>query len=236
MAANLEIFEAQIVLAGEFLPSLYSPEWFGRMGLLGEDDVAAAIGGTEGVGLLVSSQMTIFATNWVHVQVIPNQLTLRSQGAPGPAMHDLAQGLLTSIDSLVVRAVGLNYGAHYRPDTMAELHRIGDAIVPKGMWHEAFPSAEHIGLANLQVIMQPKGDAGIIDMNNDYQRFFVQPSAVVQSGIYLGINNHYRLLADDKSVANGSAAAALIGEKWESSWRMSAEAFDKIIERALKAS
>ena len=45
MAANREIFDAQIVFSGEFLPSLFSPDWFGRNNLIGNEDVEVARGG-----------------------------------------------------------------------------------------------------------------------------------------------------------------------------------------------
>jgi hypothetical protein len=205
------------------------------MELLGPDDVKAAISGGEGQELIVSRQMTLFATDWMSVQITPTQVTFRAKGPVSPSLRDLAQGLLASIDTVIVHAVGLNFGAHYRPDTIAELNRIGDFLAPKTVWREFFPKEHHLGLVNLQLTVQPRNEGGHPHLNGDYERLFVQPSSVVENGVYIGINNHRHIQADDKADEGGERAGTLIADSWDEAWRKAAEMFDRVIDVSLKA-
>ncbi|HHL4079883.1 hypothetical protein [Burkholderia sola] len=236
MAATLEIFEAQLVLVGNFAPATFSPHWFHRMELIGEDDVAAAEEESEsqedGVPLLVGSQGTQFGTDWFTLHAAPEQLFFRSRGAVTPALRDLVVGMLTILPESVISAIGINFTAHYRPRTEAETHKFGDTVVPKTIWHDLFPG-RHVGLSNLQLAAEDPPKKGERSGERDLERFYVQPSVKIPHGLFLAVNFHRKVAEDAKRRSQGAIAASIIRDGWDEYWTRAIKMFDTVMEKTI---
>lgn len=227
MAASREIFDAQIVLSGEFTPAIFSPDWFARHNLIGNEDVEAAREGT----LVVAREATTFQTDWFSIQVLQQQVVFTSLGPVTPLLKDLAAGVLMILPETQVAGVGLNFRAHYRTPAKTEYHRIGDTLAPKDIWNALFPGM-HVGLANLQIMAQKVNDEGIGVDGNQYH-VFVQPSNLVEQGVFVATNDHRSVVADSPKQPSGEKAAQIIRNDWEAAWHRAMDLADQLLTKAI---
>lgn len=223
MAANREIFDAQIVFSGEFLPALFSPDWFGRNNLIGNEDVEVARVGN----LVVSREATTFQTDWFTFQALQQQIVVSSLGPVTPLLRNLAVGVLMILPETIVTGVGLNFHSHYKTSTRTEYHRIGDTLVPKDRWKSLFPGM-HVGMANLQVMAQKVKENGEA-ADGDQYHVFVQPSALIPEGVFIATNDHHAILVDSPRQPAGEKAAQIVRDCWEPAWHHAMELSDKLL-------
>lgn len=227
-----EIFGASIVMVGAFNPAIFSPAWLNANQLLGAEDVEAA---NQDTSILVSQEAAICETDWFRLQVLPNQFSLSSKGALSLAVRDLAQGIASTLPHTPVTACGLNFNAHYKLDSEADYHKIGDVLAPKQIWYEAFP-ADHnnVGLLNLTVRVQdcPRATK---NPDVDNMQIQIQPSTRMPNGVYCSINNHREQFSRQRENANAGAVAAMLASDWESAWHESETIFQAVLTRALRS-
>jgi hypothetical protein len=223
MAASRETFDAQIVLAGEFLPALFTPDWFGRNNLIGEDDVDVARIGN----FLQSRDVATFQTDWFSFQALKQQIVFTSLGPVTPLLKDLAVGTLMLLPESLVSAVGLNFRSHYKTSKREEYHLIGDTLVPKDRWNSLFPGL-HVGMVNLQVMAQKVKESGEA-VDGDQYHVAVQPSNVITEGIFVGTNDHRAIVVDSPKQPPGEKAAQIVRECWEPAWHHAMELSDKLL-------
>jgi len=227
MAANREIFDAQIVFSGEFLPGLFSPDWFGRNNLIGPEDVEVA----RVANLVVSRDITTFQTDWFTIQALQQQVVFTSLGPVTPLLKDLAVGVLMLLPETMVTGIGLNFRSHYKTSTRAEYHLIGDTLVPKDHWNKLFPGM-HVGMANLQVMAQKLKDDGE-PVDGDQYHVFVQPSGMIKEGVFIATNDHRAVSVDSPKQPPGEKAAQIVRDSWEPAWHRSMELTDQLLANAL---
>lgn len=223
MAASREIFDAQIVFSGEFLPAQFSPDWFGRNNLVGDADVEVANAGN----LVVSREVTTFQTDWFTFQALQQQIVFTSLGPVTPLLKDLTVGVLMLLPETLVTAVGLNFRSHYKTSKRAEYHRIGDTLVPKDKWNSLFPGM-HVGMANLQVMAQKINESGEA-VNGDKYHVYVQPSGLIAEGVFIATNDHRAIVVDSPKQPPGERAAQILRESWEPAWHHAMELSDKLL-------
>ncbi|MFT4068962.1 hypothetical protein [Paraburkholderia sp.] len=223
MSASREIFDAQIVLAGEFLPSIFSPDWFARNNLIGGEDLEVATAGN----LVVSREVTNFQTDWFAFQALQQQIVFTSLGPVNPLIKDLAVGALMLLPETLVTGVGLNFRSHYKTSNRSEYHLIGDNLVPKDKWKGLFPDM-HVGLVNLQVMAQKVNDNGDA-ASGDQFHVFVQPSGTIKEGIFVATNDHHAVVVDTPKQPLGEKAAQIVRDLWEPAWHRSMELSDQLL-------
>lgn len=228
MAHTVEIFGSSIVVVGSFNPTIFSPEWLERNGLIGGEDAEVARGSQN---MVVSRHVAAFSTEWFSLQVVENQFSLTSSGALSPAFKDLSEGILTLVPHTPVTALGLNFMGHYKMSSEADYHKVGDTLVPKGIWTGLIGTLTP-GTADVTVKLQA-AKRGEEQTTPDEIKIQVQPSARVKYGVFLSLNDHRAAFAaSDPKKANAHAAARIVADDWEVTWHSAERAFNELLHRA----
>jgi hypothetical protein len=227
-----EILTSAIVGVGDFNPAIFSPDWLERNGLIGKDDADSVREGSQGKSLLVSHQVTTFETKWFALQVLENQFTLTSKDALSPAFKDLAVGIFQLVPHTPIKAVGLNFMGHFKLASEDAYHRVGDVLAPKDIWKALYPD-ESSGLADLTIRVQ-RSKRGELLKTKDEKRISIQPSSKLKFGAFLSYNDHHDVgSGEDDNLKPAERVAAVIDDKWESSWQDAVRVFDGLLSMAL---
>jgi len=231
VAASLEIFGSAIVVLGAFNPAIFTPDWLEHHKLIGGEDADKARQGA----IVVSRQISRFETDWFVLQVTDEQFSVTSNGPLAPAIKDLAVGALSLLPHTPVRALGVNFFAHYKMSTTDEYHKVGDVLAPKDIWSAMFAGEERsAGLIDLTIAIEPakRGDK---PKTPDKKRLTIQPSSKVPSGIFLSYNDHHELPADGKEKPTIDWCIKTIEEQWQPIWEDSKRVFEGVIDHAIKS-
>lgn len=207
-AAKPEIDWPSIVLAGSLNPSIFHPAWFGKQGLIRDEEAKAELE-------IVSPQVAKFKLDWVEVQVTPERFTATAFDA-GHALplRDLVIGTFERLEHTPIRAVGLNRICHFKIGTKDEWHRLGDILAPKTLWSDVL--AERPGLLSLTIEgKRPGSDA----------KFFhtrIEPSRKIEYGLLVYTNEHFDLTTSindnssgDQLLLGTQSVIDLIRGNWE---------------------
>lgn len=235
MSPTLEKFGANIVVVGNFNPRIFTVDWLERNELIGPDDAETARQEKE---MLVTSQVSRIETEWFLLQVLEQRLSIESRGVVTPKIQDLAIGIFSVLVHLPVGAIGINFDAHYGIGSVDGLHKIGDALAPKGPWHKAYPAETHAaGLERLTIRIDPFPRGGEAPQFRDYKQYELQPSKHVSNGVYVTYNNHFdiefREDASDNKGTSAAISAKILEECWQASWDESTKTFLSVLEQAL---
>jgi hypothetical protein len=234
MVATIESFGSSIVAVGNFNPPIFSPDWLNRNGLIGDGDVEFA---KKAASYVISPDVCRFETEWFTLQVVAQQFSLTSKGALTPLLKDLATGIFTIIDHTPVTALGLNFEANFKIPTLDELHKIGDVLVPKNIWHKIYPDDDHqsIGMANLTITVDPhKRDENF--SNGNKKNISVRRSTATPNGVYFIFNDHYPFTKDETSKSTpANCLVRRIDDHWEELKSEAQNVFESIINLSLAA-
>jgi hypothetical protein len=233
VAYTPEILSSTIVALGDFNPAIFSPDWLEKNGLVGKADADTAREGSREQQLLVSHQASTFETKWFGLQVLENQFILSSKDALSPALKDLAVGIFQLVPHTPIRALGLNFQAHFKMTNEDEYHRIGDVLAPKGIWNSLYPE-DSAGLGNITIRIQhwKRGDPE--PKSKDHKNIALQPSNVLKMGVYMSYNDHHDIItsAEDRT-SSAERVIAIIDSGWEPSWHDAIRVFEGVLSAAL---
>lgn len=231
MTRTADIFGSSVVAVGAFNPAIFSPDWLERNKLIGKGDADDA---KSSPSLIISHQATVFETEWFALQVFDNQFSLTSKGALTPAVRDLAVGILSLVSHTPITAIGLNFLAHFRFNTEAEYHKIGDVLAPKAIWDSLYPERSSAGLADLSIRIQD-AERGSAPRSGNEKRISVQPSGKVKFGVFMSLNDHREIQDAVNGISLAEQAASIIDSDWQSSCDDAIRIFDHIVSQALAA-
>ena len=210
--AEYELNGVAVVAVGSFNPAIFHPRWLSENELLAANEAEHAL-----EAVVLSPQLTTFTADWLNLQVTTEQAIFSTiEEAHELELRDLARGTLDLLPHTPVDALGLNADSHFRVDSEAEWHAVGDQFLPKDFWEPLFEGEEWIrrdggeatGLRGLKVEAWRTN-------KRDYVRIEVAPSARLKPwGVYVGINAHYQLTEGDDR-GTGHRAAQAILENWD---------------------
>ncbi|WP_427922138.1 hypothetical protein [Streptomyces sp. cg40] len=167
-----------VVVLGEFDPLLVTPRWLRQMDLIGPEDYESYV--IE----LISPSVTAVSFGSIQLKVTPENLEITTEAVNDvEAARDLAAGILLSGGTSKISAMGVNRLVHFSV-TFDEWHAIGDALAPKDVWSEVLhlPGMQNLGICGAR----NDGYSGAVNVQ-------VQPSVVVQTGVFVSVNDHYTL-------------------------------------------
>jgi hypothetical protein len=223
MRIEPEISGVAIVLRGDFNPAIFTPAWFAMHGLLPKP-VA------DGADLQVAHrQVTVFSTDWLHLQVTGDQFMADTGQAPHIRVRDLVVRVFKEhLHHTPIRALGINRNVHFRVGSTAERNRIGEALAPTAPWgrwcQELELDGESGGMTSLTMSqLRPKDRpaGGRVSVQ-------VEPSNRIgegRVGVFVEVNDHY-------AAADASASTQLMGlldERFDASIRQSNDIIDHIM-------
>lgn len=182
---NVALEGAAVVVKGSFNPAILSPNWLHQLQLISSVELDH-----QDVDI-ISRDITAFSAGWAAVRATPDHLQLStSDVAEFERVRDLAIGILRSLPHTPISGLGINRDFHFRVESQARWHAIGDALAPKDIWKSVLHQSG----------MQ---DVTLIGQRDDNQRgriqVSVQPSARSPQAVFVGVNNHFDLVAQNPS-------------------------------------
>ncbi len=218
--------EANIVLAGNFNPKIFHPEWFIRKGIVGEWDYS----NDEVINLQDVSQITLPGNR--KVVALLNQFSIRSFLASDfLALKDFIASTFSILRETPINQMGMNYSSIIKIANKDEWRQFGSELAPKKHWEDSLdyftnldkPRQEEIGLWELTMnLPRPDGFRG-----------YIRPKIAVASQheytVSFGINNHVEI---DQSSA--IAMVSFLEDNWEKSLDLAKDITSKIMDSQLR--
>lgn len=198
-APTCEIEGATVVLVGHFNPALVQPAWLARHALVRDAEADAA------EIQLIRPEMSLFNIGPFRFQAELERFVVSiADMGQMQALRDLIVSSFTLLSHTPVRQFGLNRLMHFRMRDVQSWHRVGDALAPKEKWnlHLVDP-----GLRSLSIWGKREGSQAMrIEVR-------VEPSTKVPSGVYVAVNEHYEVEAED-----AGPAIDLLRAEWDASF------------------
>lgn len=219
MAFEKEISAFSIVLIGAFNPRIFSPQWLLNNGLLTESEF-----GDSSINLILPDVAQFRMPNF-EMTVETERCVIAQIGPAAVKVFDFAMALFG--DVLVhtpLTQAGLNWEAHYRCESWAAFHAIGDRLAPKDAWGsfgadlmQSHPDPElgktrrRGGLRSITMedSVRPDGARGAI-------RVTAEPSVRVECGLFVRLNDHFEI-DDLKNPSGTSELLKILSDKFDSS-------------------
>lgn len=181
-----KVESAAIVLVGDFNPSIFQPAWLAANKLIRDDEAK------EAKIQAIVPDVSSFGAGWLNLQVTRDRFQASTlDAAHYEPMKDLVIGIFALLEHTPFKQLGINWEAHYE-SALEERDRIGDALGPKPHWA---PVMEDPKL--FSIVMGGKPIVG----KGDKHQVTVQPSVVVQPGIYIHSHWNYTKDGEDASRA-----------------------------------
>jgi hypothetical protein len=211
ITANLEITGGSIVVLGNFAPLTFLPDWFAKHGIIPESEAK------EARIEAVLPQFAAFELSWIRIESdITRFLGLVKEGSL-TRLPDLFASVFTLLSETPVSAVGLNHLRHYALGGIDQWHRLDDRLAPKEPWGPLSTAngSRRAGLRSLLMELGRREPEG-------YTRVKIEPSDVVNNGVYIEINDHYSLQVGTK-MGFGEAVVGLVTDRWPETLKMADE-------------
>jgi hypothetical protein len=207
-----EISGSIIVLLGNFNPKIFQPEWFARQRLISNAEAEAAD------IKIILPQISHFETDRFGIQVTTDRFIALTPPSASPApLRDLVQGTFFVLEHTPVTAMGLNRQMHFPTESQAQWHKLGDKLAPKDGWKGVMPGRP--GLLSMWV--QTDNDK----LPGALFRTKVEPSTIVQNGVYFETNEHYPAPQADPL----KALMKILNDRWEESHAYAEQIADHIL-------
>jgi hypothetical protein len=186
-----------------------------------------------GAQFVISSQFSTFVADWITVNVRQEQINISTvDEARDLELRDFAGGLMNLLPETPIDALGINYLAHFRVQTMQKWHDFGDRFLPKKAWDELIPEGEWIerddgtkvGLRAMVVeIHRNESQVG------GYLRVDVAPSVrVIPYGVFVEINSHYAVPKLDGLRGTAGEYAQILEGEWSGVRELQSEIVERI--------
>ena len=187
---NVVNVQLSIVFLGKFNPLLFHPEWFVKYGIMKDEEakIALANNGQEGKNAIVSSNVTYFQTEDFEFTVDQNKMQILSLKGVETTALDFAVSTMKHLGSTTINACGFNYISNTRINTKEDYQLIGDTLAPKDCWSDMLGedvsgNERKSGLTCIKMTKRKDNNEGAIN-------FVLEPSATVEQGVYIQINDH----------------------------------------------
>ena len=225
MRIEPEIGGVAVVLLGSFNPSIFTPAWFVRRGLLSdrmEEEAKLHVAHPE---------ITVFDADWLHLEVRSDRLSAETVQDPHVRVCDLlVRTFGEHLQHTPVRAFGVNRNVHFRVRDLGVRDRIGRTLAPTnawGAWGKCLePGGEHGGMTSLtmtQVNPEGRSKGGRLNVT-------VEPSRRVgngRDGIFVTVNDHF-VVSDSRNDSSAGVVELLV-EHFEESRSRSEGIIDQVM-------
>ncbi len=205
---------AYIVLVGSFNPAIFHPQWFARQNVTISEQEAE-----NASNVIMLPDLTTFHTEHLTVQVTTDHFQVGTTHVPAyELVRDLAVGAFRVLRHTPIRMLGVNRNVHFNTGTRDLWHAVGHHVAPKEVWA---PILENPGTRSLTIEgTRPDGLRGAI-------RVKLEPSARIDPGVFLDINDHFETEGGDQA-SQGDWGTQLV-DTLEAQWAVCHERSTRII-------
>ena len=188
MRIEPEIGSTSIVLLGSFNPTIISPAWMEKIGLVTSAEANAA------TLHMIHPELATFTLGSKNVQVEPNKFSVDSSEAPWVSILDIVLRLFGDyLPHTPVNRFGINRTVHFRVGTEEVRNRIGRRLAPLDVWgawgaeiaESKFPTRG--GFTSLTMFLPRSGDV------KGHAQATVQPSVAIpgSAGVFVQVNEDF---------------------------------------------
>lgn len=228
MRIQPEVSEVDIVVLGDFNPTIFSPRWFAANGL-----IRASVADSAQMQV-IHPEISDFAADWLHIQVMRNRFLMGTKQAPFVRLRNLVLRIFSEhLPHTPLRAFGINFGVHFLLDSPATRDRIGTSLAPLEPWG---PLREDLnldgasgGMTCLQMSqLAPGGRSAGGQINVK-----IEPSALVGlngTGISVMVNDHFAGGGANSEVSD--SLMEVLGQEFNPSLERSEGIVDQIMSLA----
>jgi hypothetical protein len=198
-----------IVIVGKFNPKIFHPSWLALHQLISEEEISQS-------KITISvDNVSVFKVNWFDLEVTLDRFKISTdQMAYFELLRDLAVGIFQLLGHTPVRALGINFSAHFKIHNKKDKNSFLKKIYPMGFWDGILenPSFE-------KIILKDSSNS-----KSHLKRVVIEPSNKIDSGLSIECNNHTDLnligkvvWKDDqeKTYVEAINAAELISDNYE---------------------
>jgi hypothetical protein len=205
-----------IVLIGDLNPHIFQPEWFVIQKLLGEQE------GSSAKIEIIHSDIAVFNIDWLRFESTRTRLVATTRDDRyHEVLRDLIVGTFTVLSHTPLKMLGINTTFDYLVNDEKTWHGIGDTLAPKDIWKKMM---DNPGLSQLAIASK----AVETDNCKNIVRVTVGP-VNVKLGLRIHINDHYELIAKDKSLGSGEIID-ILKKEWDASQKKAISIKDKFFE------
>jgi hypothetical protein len=204
------------VLLGSFNPRIFEPLWFSRNELVPEQEASDA------EVQLINREFCHVAFGWVDLVVTEDRLQAQttSETVNEGQIRDLLVGVLKLLPHMPITGGSIHHRAEIAIKTEEEWHAIGHTLAPKEVWEDVLDQPGMFDFAMMGA--RPDDLKGSI-------RVRIQPSQVVQPGIFLNVNDEFFMPEDDEH----PDASELLDKLWPEAARRATDIQTRLLERLL---
>ncbi len=226
MRITPEIDGASVVLVGSFNPTIFTPDWFLKYDVLGQEDF------DQTRIRVVHPEITDFQNQWLKVQVTGNRFLVETQEKPFIRIHDFVLATFRQhLFHTPLQQLGINRTVHFNAGSEADRDKIGYSLAPRepwGKWGEKINSGEglkHGGLRHLTMEIRD-----LDDRRDGFVRISIQPSSEVDYGVRVDINDHFESPDEcDSGVEDADFIMETLESRFHASHMRSEEILDQIM-------
>lgn len=216
MSIKPESVGSSIVLRGSFNPAILQPAWMASLDILKKEEADA----TEIE--VIHQEVTILRLDSIGLNVNKGRFELATvQESDFPRIRDLTLGIFEVLSQTPVRSLGLNWQYNFRMASDAKWHELGFRLAPKEPWNEIFDEDQQAGMRSLTIEGRRK------DGRSGFVRIRVEPSPLVDHGLFIDVNDHYVL--DESPGAGTSQVTDILADSWSGSFRWAQDKAGKIL-------
>jgi hypothetical protein len=201
--SELEQRATTIVLIGRFNPRIFQPMWFASRKLLAEGDV-------DPESILVTDGVSAFRTHDISLLCAQDRCQVgTTQTTPTPdILRDLVTETFRLLSETPIRQVGINHAAHI-PSSVRTWETVAAQL---GDPQRRFVLLEDQRLQTIEL----KGERG--DGFDGSRTVHLQPSALLEDGVWFQLNDHIDLVDVSEGDALGAKDAMdALTEIWDAS-------------------
>lgn len=216
MQPQLVIRGLNIVIRGDFSPTIFHPSWLADQGLIQSQEADEI----EEINI-IHPQIAQFRVDWLGMNVTIDRFQVSTIQEPYyEPLRDLVIGILSLIKHTPLRVLGINWSFHHALGSESKWHAVGHRLAPKQDWEEVLSSPGMLAL-----VVQGKRP----DNLEGYIKVKVEPSTKVEFGVYTEINDHYVLPSASKIPESTQEAIAIISEQWNQSMQRGLQIAEKVV-------
>lgn len=226
MRIEPEIAGVSIVLLGHLNPSIFTPAWFARHGILSAEEADAAD------VRIIHPQIANFRADWLAMRVESERFAADTAEAPYTRLLDLVVRTFKEfLQHTPLGRLGINRTVHFSVGSQENRDRIARMLAPREPWGEWGPfidrgeGEKHGGL--LTMTMQQRQ---LDDRDRGHVQAKIEPSVRLpgRTGIFMEINDHYEV-EDPGSVAGSEEIIEILESRFEESLRRSEWIIDQVM-------
>lgn len=228
MRIQPELSGVDIVVLGDFNPTIFSPRWFSANGL-----IRASLADSAQVQV-IHQEVSDFVADWLHIQVMRDRFHAETSQAPFVRLRDLVLRIFSEyLPHTPLRAFGINFYVHFLVDSPSIRNQIGTTLAPVEPWGPCRESLDldsaSGGMTHLQMSQLAPGGrnpGGQVNVR-------VEPSARVGlsgTGIFVSVNDHFAGSSTSPEVAD--SLMEILGEEFGQSLERSEGIVDQVMSLA----